>query len=288
MRGDYFNAIDNKLTISPRFSASYSFNNLTSLNFSTGIYRQNPSYIWLTLNENKILKQIQVNQYILGIKHLLAQDTQAKLEGFYKDYSKYPASKLRTYLVLANTGVGYPGADDNFSTYGLEPLSSGGKGFSRGLEFSVQKKSSNNHEYGLLSVTYSETKFTALDGVERVGQYDQSWIISLTGGYIFDENWEASMKFRYATGNPYTPYNFNGTQNVSDYLTKRLSPTHSLDLRVDRRWNFDNWTLIAYIDVQNVYNNKNVNSVKWDYKKMQIDKQADIGILPSIGISLEF
>ena len=96
------------------------------------------------------------------------------------------------------------------------------------------------------------------------------------------------MKFRYATGNPYTPYNFDGTQNVAEYLTKRLSPTHSLDLRVDRRWNFDKWSLIAYIDIQNVYNHKNVNTVRWDYSKMQIRKQADIGILPSIGISLEF
>ena len=47
-------------------------------------------------------------------------------------------------------------------------------------------------------------------------------------------------------------------------------------------------SLIAYIDIQNIYNHKNVNTVKWDYKLMQIDEQADIGILPSIGISLEF
>jgi len=288
LRGDYFNGIDHKFTISPRFSASYAFNDLTSLNFSTGIYRQDPSYIWLTFDKNKILRQIQVNQYILGIKHLLTENTQLKLEGFYKDYSKYPASKLRTYLVLANTGAGFPGAADNFSTFGLEPLSSEGKGFARGIEFSAQKKSANNKDYGILSVTYSETHFTAIDGIERVGKYDQTWIISLSGGYIFNENWEASMKFRYATGNPYTPYNFDGTQNISDYLTERLSPTHSLDLRVDRRWNFERWSLIAYVDVQNVYNHKNVNNVKWDYSKMQMDKQADIGILPSIGISLEF
>ncbi|MCB0731645.1 MAG: TonB-dependent receptor [Ignavibacteriae bacterium] len=288
LRGNYFNAIDDKFTVSPRLSMSYDLTSLTKLNFSTGIYRQSPSYIWLTLDENKSLKPIQVNQYILGITHLLTESSQIKLEAFYKDYSKYPTSNLRTYLVLANTGAGYPGADDNFSTYGLEKLTSDGKGFSRGLEFSMQKKSATSNHYGVLSVTYSQSKFTGLDNIERTGQYDQTWIVSLSAGYIFNENWEASMKFRYATGNPYTPYNFDGTQNIPDYLTARLDPTHSLDLRVDRRWDFNGWNLIAYIDIQNVYNKKNDNNVKWDYKTMQIDKQSDIGILPSIGISVEF
>ncbi|MBI1931102.1 MAG: TonB-dependent receptor [Ignavibacteriales bacterium] len=288
LRGDYFNSIDTKISFSPRLSLAYRITEISNINFSTGIYRQNPSYIWLTLDENKGLKQIQVNQFIIGLDHLLSEDTQVKLEGFYKDYSKYPASLLRPYLVLANTGAGYPGSDDNFSTYGFETLSSQGKGYSRGVEFSVQKKSSKNNLYGILSVTYSQTKFTGIDGIERTGQYDQSWIISLSSGFIFNENWEAAVKFRLATGNAYTPYNNDGTQSVANYLTERLNANHGLDIRVDRRWNFSNMSLIAYIDIQNIYNHKNVNTVKWDYKLMQIDEQADIGILPSIGISLEF
>ncbi|MBK8944355.1 MAG: TonB-dependent receptor [Ignavibacteriae bacterium] len=288
LRANYFNAIDTKITVSPRLSLAYDLNTLTKINFSTGIYRQSPSYIWLTLNENKSLEPIQVNQYILGLSHLLTEHTQVKLEAFYKDYSKYPTSELRNYLVLANTGAGYPGADDNFSTYGLEPLTSKGNGFSRGLEFSMQKKSASNNHYGILSVTYSQNKFTGLDNIERTGQYDQTWIVSLSAGYIFNENWEASMKFRYASGNPYTPYNFDGTQNILDYLTARLDASHSLDLRVDRRWDFTGLNLIAYIDIQNVYNQKNESNVKWNYAKMEIDKQSEIGILPSIGISLEF
>ncbi len=288
LRGDYFNAIDEKFTFSPRFSLSYSLSEITNINLSTGIYRQNPSYIWLNFNENRSLKPIQVNQLILGIDHLLSEDTQIKLEGFYKDYSKYPASKLRPYLVLANTGAGYPGSDDNFSTYGLEPLTSDGKGNSQGVEFSVQKKSSQNNLYGILSITYSESKFRGLDEIERVGQYDQSWIISLSSGFIFSENWEAAIKFRLATGNAYTPYNFDGTQSISNYLNDRLGATHGLDIRVDRRWNFNNWSMVAYIDLQNIYNQKNVNAVRWDFRTMQADEQSEIGILPSIGISVEF
>jgi hypothetical protein len=288
IRGNYFNAIETKFTVSPRLSLSYFLTDLTSVNFSTGIYRQSPSYIWLTVPENKNLEPIQVNQFILGVSHRLREDTNIKLEGFYKDYSNYPTSLIRPYLVLANTGAGFAGAEENYSSFGLEPLSSEGTGYSRGIEFSAQKKSSSLNHYGIASVTYSETYFTALDGIERQGQYNQSWIVNLSAGYIFNDKWEAALKFRFATGSPYTPYNLDGTQSRINYLTSSLKNSHGLDIRVDRRWNFDGWALITYLDIQNIYNNKNITNVRWDYKERKVEESSEIGILPSIGISLEF
>lgn len=288
LRGDYFDEIDSKFTVSPRLSLSYYLSETTNLNFSTGIYRQTPSYIWLTLPDNKDLKSIQVNQYILGLSHRLRDDTRLKIEGYYKDYSKYPVSLIRPYLVLANTGAGFGGSEDNYSSFGLEPLASKGEGYSRGIELSIQKKSSNINHYGIASITYGETYFTGLDGIERKGQYDQKWIINLSAGYIFNEKWETALKFRYATGSPYTPYNLDGTQSVSSYLSKTLNDIHSLDVRVDRRWAFEGWSLITYIDIQNIYNNKNVTQIRWNFKERKIEENEEIGILPSIGISLEF
>ncbi len=289
LRADYFSAIDNPFTLSPRFSTSYLLDAVSSVSFSTGIYYQTPSYIWLAADEqNKNLDPVRVNQFILGIERRLAQDLRVKLEGFYKDYSNYPTSLLRPYLVLANTGAGYGGSEDNFSTLGLEPLTSAGTGYSRGLEFSMQKKSSDMPMYGILSLTYSQSRFKGLDDVERNGRYDQTWIFNLSTGYVFNEFWEAAVKFRLATGSPYTPYNNDGTKSVTNYLTNRFNPTHSLDLRIDRRWDFDGWRMITYIDIQNVYSQKNVTNVTWDYLNNKPEENSNIGILPSIGIDIEF
>ncbi|BDQ03807.1 TonB-dependent receptor [Ignavibacterium sp.] len=289
VRADYFNAIKNKFYFSPRFSASYMLTPITNLNFSTGIYYQTPSYIWLIADEkNRELKNVRVNQYVLGFDHQLNEDALLKVEGFYKDYSDYPTSLVRPYLVLANTGAGFSGSDDNFSSFGLEPLVSNGYGKSRGVELSVQKKLSNTPYYGILSLTYSKTDFTSLDGIERDGTYDQNWIFNLSGGYKIDKYWEVSTKFRFASGRPYTPYQLDGSQLVSDYNSRRLKSAHSLDIRVDKRWFFSGWTLITYIDVQNVYNRKNPSGIRWDRREQRIDESASIGILPSIGISAEF
>lgn len=288
-RGDYFNGINNGFVISPRFTLSYVLSELANLNFSTGIYHQSPSYIWLSAyDSNKDLKPVRVYQYVLGYERKLRDDIRMKVEGFYKDYSNYPTSKLRPYLVLANTGAGFGGGDDNFSSFGLEPLVSSGKGFSRGVEFSMQKKASETPHYAILSVTYSESFFTGLDGVQRSGSYDQKWIVNLSAGYKFNNKWEASLKFRFATGNPYTPFNPDGTQSVVNYNSSRFEPLHSLDIRFDRRWDFEKLALITYLDVQNIYNRKASNFIRWDYRKGEVDKQSSIGILPSIGVSLEF
>ena len=288
IRLDYFNGINNKLNFSPRFSISYLFNYITSINFSTGIYYQNPSYIWLAGNEiNKNLKSIRADHYVLGLENRLNMDLLLKIEGFYKKYKNYPASTLRKYLVLANTGAGFAGAEDNFSSFGLEPLVSEGKGDVIGIEMLLQKKSSGSPYYGIFSLTYSESYYTALDGIRRSGSYDQKWILNLSGGYIFNEKWELNSKFRFSTGKPYTPFNPDGSQNILNYNLLRLNPNHSLDLRLDRRWNFQNWMLITYIDIQNVYNHKNIGLVRWDSRMKQIEKEASIGILPSIGVSAE-
>jgi hypothetical protein len=289
LRFDYFSAINKKLYPAPRISASYSLTDLTSLNASGGIYYQSPSYIWLAYGENNSsLKDIKAEHMVIGIDHLLRTDALLKIEGFYKWYSDYPTSLIRPYLILANTGAGFAGSDDNFSSFGLEPLTDKGKGYSRGVELSVQKKLSDLRFYGIMSLTYSETRFTPLDGITRAGAYDQKWIINLSGGYKFNEKWEASMKFRFASGRPYTPFESDGTQLVSQYLSEYFDPLHSLDIRVDRRWYFSSTTLITYVDIQNIYNNKESNSIRWNPRTGTAERGSSIGILPSIGISLEF
>jgi len=287
IRADYFNVLQQKFYFSPRASLSYLLSDITRINFSTGIYYQSPSYLWLVGSPlNTKLKNMRVNQFILGFDHYVSADALIKVEGFYKDYSDYPVSLIRTYLTLANTGAGF--GDENYESFGLEPLTSAGIGKARGVEFSLQKKLSDTPYYGIASLTYSVADYAALDEIDRTGTYDQTWIVSLSGGYKISSEWETSLKFRYSTGRPYTPYNSDGTQNISSYNSVRFPESHSLDLRVDKYWFFSGWSLITYIDIQNIYNRKNISNVRWDVRTQSPEFNEAIGILPSIGISAVF
>ncbi len=287
IRGDYFSPIENKFYFSPRLSISYLLTDITRINFSTGIYFQSPSYIWLAGSAaNTRLRNMKVNQFILGFDSYISSDALFKVEGFYKKYSDYPVSEIRRYLIMANTGAGF--ADENYESFGLERLLPEGAGKARGVEVSYQKKLSDSPYFGIASLTYSIADYKALDQIERIGTYDQTWIIIFSGGYKFNNEWEGSLKFRYSTGRPYTPYNADGTQNISDYNSLRLPGNHSLDVRLDKLWFFSGWSLITYIDIQNIYNRKNISGVRWDVRTQEPEFNESIGFLPSIGISAVF
>ncbi|MBN8706293.1 MAG: TonB-dependent receptor [Bacteroidetes bacterium] len=289
LRADYFSAIKNELALSPRVSLGFNLNELNRFTASAGLYHQSPSYTWLANNSNnQNLNHLQSIQTVLGYEHMFRADTKFRVEAYYKDYKNYPASTSRTYLVLANTGAGFGGQQDGFASFGFDDLVSKGTGFSRGLEFQIQKKLSEVKLYGIASLSLNEVFFTPLDGKEYRGSYSQPIIFNLSGGYQFANNYELGLKFRMASGLPYTPFNSDGTQNVSEYNQKTLDLTHQLDVRVDKRWNFTAWNLITYIDIQNIYGQENQFSVQWDLETQQVRKGSSIGVLPTIGITAEF
>lgn len=288
-RWDAFSVLEHPNAWSARAALSYMISPKVSLNVSVGDYAQAPSLIWLVANPaNRQLRHIRARQFVGGTDLVLRDDTKVTLELFLKRYNDYPASLLRPYLVLANTGAGFGGAEDGFSSFGFEPLVSEGSGLSRGVELFVQKKFSDIPCYGTVSVGYSQSEFRALDGILRPGSFDQRWIINLGGGYVFDERWEISGRFRLASGRPYTPYTPAGTLDLSQYNSARLRTNHSLDVRVDRRWHFETWVLITYLDIQNIYNRKPVTVPRFNARTGQPEEGRAIGILPSIGVSAEF
>jgi hypothetical protein len=289
LRLDHFDLLNQPTTVSPRGSVSVPLSPVTNVSASVGRYRQSPSYVWLVANPaNRELKSLGATHYIMGVDHLIRPDTRVSVEGYIKKYDAYPASTLRPYLIMANTGAGYGGAADGYAAFGLDPLVSEGHGTARGIEVLIQKKLSEVPCYGTVSVTCNVADFTALDGVSRSSSWDQRWILNVGGGYIIDPRWEIAAKFRFVSGRPYTPFNPDGTQNPALYNTVRIQPNHSLDLRVDRRWRFEDWTLITYADIQNIYNRKPVDVPRYNSETRLVEENDSIGLLPSIGISAEF
>lgn len=289
IRADYFSLLAHNVTPSYRASLTYAFTGVSNLSLSGGRYTQAPSTVWLATNAiNRQLDFINCDQAVLGIDHLLQPDIKVDLEVYLKQYSSYPASTVQRYLVQANTGAGYGGADEGFASFGLVPLVSEGTGKAWGIELSAQKKLAEIPLYGTANLSWSNSEFAGLDGVMRPGSYDQRWIANIGGGYIFNDTWEVSAKFRFASGRPYTPFNADGTRDTTQYNALRTASNHALDIRVERRWNFSAWNLIAYIDVQNVYNRKPVDVPRWDERTNAVAKNNSIGILPSIGVSAEF
>jgi hypothetical protein len=284
-RYDYFDFIEKKNYLSPRLSATIMFTHNFNLNLSYGIFYQSPSYIWLVSNsQNTSLRDIKAEHYVTGLEYIIGTDMRTTIEFYYKRYSDYPASSLRPYFVLANNGGDYPKPEN----FGLEPLVSAGRGYAKGVEFYFQKSLTTNL-YGTMNFSIFQAKYTSLDGIERESDYDNRFIFIISGGYIFGKGWEFSSKFRYIGGRPYTPINpANGIQLVSQYNSERYPDYYSLDIRTDKRWNFKKWSLITYVDIQDITGRKNIVSYEWNKYTNQIKVNKSIGVFPTIGISAMF
>ncbi|MBB3699128.1 TonB-dependent receptor [Flammeovirga yaeyamensis] len=267
---DYSDTMGNLLDqFSPRFSASYQFTPRWSLNFNTGIYYQLPTYTTLGykedgkfVNKENDLTYIRNKQLVGGLEYKIPEkNLKFTVEGFQKLYDQYPYS-INNQISLANLGA-------DFGVIGSEAVTSTSLGRSRGVEFLAQQKFYKGF-YGILAYTYVQSEFTNADpNVYAPSSWDSRNIVSLTGGKKLKRNWEIGARWLYSGGTPYTPYDVDasmdrqvwdaerrGVRDYSQINTLRLDAQHQLDVRVDKHYYFNKWSINFFLDIQNIYNYK--------------------------------
>ena len=264
-------------TLSPRLSAAYHVSSQWDINASVGSYFKIPPYTTLGYLDNAGkalntgLDYIQSTHYVLGTQFLPRNDFRMTFETFYKRYTNYPVS-VANGTSLANQGAEY-------ASVGSERLLSTGDGETYGFELFIQQKLVDNLFY-VGSYSYVISKFSGLDGKLLPSSWDNRHLLSLTLGYKLKRNWDLGLKYRYAGGSPYTPFNLNASQQnyltigtgVPDYTRLnevRLSPFSQMDFRVDKRINFSKTALNIYIDIQNILKNQNENFPKYTFKRTE-------------------
>ncbi|MDH3367224.1 MAG: hypothetical protein OEO20_14930 [Gemmatimonadota bacterium] len=57
---------------------------------------------------------------------------------------------------------------------------------------------------------------------------------------------------------------------------------------MDRRWSSRRWQLAVHVDVQNVYGRANVSQYQWNARLLAPEANESLGVLPSLGVNIEF
>ncbi|WP_019988103.1 TonB-dependent receptor [Rudanella lutea] len=248
-------------TLSPRLALSYALNEQWNLNASVGRYFKMPIYTVLGYRDaqgqfvNRDNRYIASNHYVAGIEFLPNPTRRFTVEGFFKQYSNYPVS-VRNGISLANLGA-------DFNAIGNEAVTSTGKGQAYGVEVFFQQKLVKNL-FVVASYTYVRSLFSGANGVLVPSAWDNRHLFSGLLGRKFKRGWEMGLKYRFAGGAPYTPFDIPASQanflalgqGIPDYSklnTLRLSPLNQFDFRLDKKWNFRRTTLDLFLDVQNAF-----------------------------------
>jgi len=306
-------------TLSPRLSLAYHVNRQFDITASIGNYYKIPSYTSLGYKDasgvlvNKSMQYIQSAHYVLGTQYLPNEALRFTAEGFYKQYRNYPIS-VANGTSLANQGT-------DFGSIGSEAIKSTGKGETYGFEFFMQQKLVKKIFY-VISYTYVRSRYSGIDDKLIASSWDNQHLISSTMGYKFGKGWQLGLKYRFAGGTPYTPWDSVASQRnfallntgVLDYSkinSLRLRNFSQLDFRLDKRVNYKKISLNWFIDFQNILMNTQYDAPYYSFKRkadnsgfettdgkaLRSDGSNGIPLLlknesktvtPSIGVTVEF
>lgn len=155
-----------------------------------------------------------------------------------------------------------------------------------------------------LAYSYSRAE-DRLAGETVKRSLDQPHSVSLDLNYRLPRQWNLNLAWRYHTGWPTTPVEARLVTDPEDpeeepelaavfgpLNSERLPSYHRLDLRASRRWDLRSGGLTFFVDVQNVYNRRNLAGFD-----VHLDEEAGVveleeenwpGFFPSVGITWEF
>jgi hypothetical protein len=303
---------------SPRFSISYELMPKWSVNMNAGRYFQSPPYTSLgyrdesgmLINKANRITYIESDHLVAGFDFLPNNKSKLSIEGFYKLYRNYPFS-VADSIALASKGA-------DFGTFGDEEILSKAKGRAYGMELFYQNKNLLGINT-ILSYTLVRSEFRN-NGPDYVPTaWDNKHILNITATREFKGNWDAGFKWRFVGGSPYTPFDLDRSAVASawdargrtyldyrQYNQMRLGSFHQLDIRIDKQYFFNRWSLRFYLDIQNLYNFKSTEPDNYipaedangnrlppsgdppRYELSSIKSDGSGTILPTIGIIVEF
>ncbi len=252
--------------LSPRLAASTRIAPRMALNLSSGLYYSLPPFTALSYTKegeyiNGHLSYMRVWETTVGVDYRGSKGFKASVEAFYKYYDNLLLS-LADNIPLSDKGADY-------GSVGNEALAQSVDGRAYGVEFMARWQIPSR-----LSAVASLTLFRSEYRVGRMSDYtpsswDNNVILNASASYNLPRNWSLAAKVSAIGGAPYTPYDIEYSSLVevwdsaqraqfdySRHNSERLPAYWQLDLRVDKNYNFERWSMGVYLDVQNILANK--------------------------------
>ena len=279
--------------VSPRFSSDVSAWTGATVKFGVGYFTQPslpervsivPELLFLAERVAQDGQRARPERAIhlgVGVEQRISPWITLSIEGFYKS--------------MQDTLVGFPSLDLAIAGESLpraDALRYDGQGRAYGLEVLLRHRQGERF-FGWIA--YTLLRAERRDGVGaawRPFEFDQTHILTAIGSVRLGRGWEVGARFRYVTGRP-TGFDLsfvNGMTGTTfpagtDPWLDRVPDFHQLDLRVEKQWS-ERWGRVSFfLEVLNVYNRINAESVVWDADHVRsYPAGVFLPIVPNLGV----
>ncbi len=278
--GLFLGDITSTWTIDPRFSTEIRLRN-TTLKGSTGLYSQ-----WPTVRQ--LVQQPELGaqrgwQSAVGVQQLITPSLSVEITGYTQQLSQLVSGREDAFRFF--TGPPPVGPFDT------APYANDGTGAIWGVETLV--KLATERTTAWFSGTFGRsTRIDRPGDPTELFEFDQPVVLTALASHELPRGWRLGARARFSSGNPYTPvvnrfFDLSSRQFLPVYGpvdSARLPSFFQLDLRFDKQWTFDRWSLDFYLDLQNATNAQNVEVIGYTFDFSEEDSVTQIPIVPAFGL----
>jgi hypothetical protein len=287
------------LSLEPRASVKYDLTEQQSFSFGYGLHSQmQPIGIYETRTENPD------GSFTLPNKNLGFNKAHHVVLGYDRSLSRYLRIKAETYYQhLYNIAV----SNDSSSPvstlmsewgYITDPMVNEGTGRNYGVELTLEQFL-HNDLYFLLSTSFYNSEYKALDNIWRNTRFNGKHAISFTAGKEY--NWKKDRVFGinvrtiYTGGFWETPIDIARSIELGEthYIeslayTEQLPDYFRTDVRLSIKRNRARTTSTLSLDLQNATNHKNLGGQYFEPQSGKIEKWYLLPLLPILSYKVEF
>lgn len=294
MRGEFQNT-SQEFFPGPRLSYTWRINTANDLLFSSGVYSQN-NLAYYVRDQNPQLKSEKSAQTGLQWTHRMGEGYRFEFQNYYKRYfdmisptlapngniqlggillpnpeSKLSAEDIARLKAILDTTKNFKALPDSIQQVALPVFgdlifnyANTGVGNSYGTEFSFfYNPSSAWRGWASLDLSISDRR-DAPGEVFYPYRYHRPLVFNWVNYFDIPGNFDIGLTYRFALGQPYTPYSgtLDGTGSklpilVGSRNSGRLAPYNRLDLRLARHSRLFNRNFKTYVEVWNSMNDPN-------------------------------
>jgi len=303
LRYDHYSQTDEDL-ISPRFNLAYSLNqtSLARLAWGRFVQSQRPYELMVEDGDYLFYDVEQGEHRLVGYEKLFPGVTgprglSLRAEIYWRNVDN-PRPRYENLYEPLNF---FPEAEPD--RVRVEPERS----LAQGIE--IFARGSIGERVGWwVNYAYAETE-DLIDGTWFPREYDQPNTLNLDFDFLVSQNWRLNLAWRYHTGWPTTEISLEPVDVASGeddevepeveyevvlgpFNGNRLPHYQRLDVRASRKWDLSFGQLTFFVDIQNVLDRRNVAGfdIEIDTDEGVLDPivEEGVGILPSLGVTIEF
>ncbi|WP_026461271.1 TonB-dependent receptor [Adhaeribacter aquaticus] len=300
--------LNKKSTLEPRIAVNWKLNNSNSIHGGYGKHSNMESihnYFAKVEQADGTIKEPNLNlgllkahHFVLGYEKRLSENLVAKAEVYYQNLYNLPVENSdKSNYATINENLDFKYVD----------LVNKGTGKNYGIELTLEKFFNNNYYY-LINTSIFNSKYKALDGVERNTAFNSNYLVNILFGKEFtnlgkkdNQALGLNAKIFFGGGQKIIPLLRDEAGNLAVDLSKNkywdtdkayeksLGDTYQIQLSASYKWNKLKTTHELFLNMDNVTNTKGKISEFYDASEPKsIAYVTQLGLFPNLMYRLYF